>query len=131
MTSPSVRDCPSTGADRKCAANHGSASRHARAALAACVMPLLIGAAHGPLIVTQKGRAFKPLELRINAGDTVEIVNDDGELIHHAYVSSDSFSFDSGDQAPGSKTDVVFSTQGHFTVLCGIHPKMHLAVTVQ
>jgi len=81
--------------------------------------------------VTQHGRAFEPAELTLTAGDTVQIVNDDGELIHHAYVSSESFSFDSGDQAPGSKTDVVFSMAGHFTVLCGIHPKMHLRVSVQ
>jgi plastocyanin len=103
----------------------------ARALLAACALPLLVGAAHGPFIVTQHGRAFEPGDLTLTVGDTVQIVNDDGELIHHAYVSSDSFSFDSGDQAPGSKTDVVFSMAGHFTVLCGIHPKMHLRVSVQ
>jgi len=102
-----------------------------RPAFVVCAVPLMIGAAHGPILVTQKGRAFKPLELKLNAGDTVEIINDDGELIHHAYVASDNFSFDSGDQEPGSKTDVVFSVNGHFTVLCGIHPKMHLAVAVQ
>ena len=84
-----------------------------------------------PTIVTQKGRAFKPGTLVLKAGDTVEIVNDDGELIHHAYVASESFSFDSGDQEPGSKTDVVFTTPGKFTVLCGIHPKMHLDVEVK
>ena len=42
-----------------------------------------------PTIVTQKGRAFKPGTLVLKAGDTVEIVNDDGELIHHAYVASE------------------------------------------
>ena len=83
-----------------------------------------------PVVITQKGRAFNPKTLVLKAGDTAEIVNDDGELIHHAYVSSESFSFDSGDQEPGSKTDVVFTTPGKFTVLCGIHPKMHLEVTV-
>ncbi len=83
-----------------------------------------------PVVITQKGRAFNPKTLMLKAGDTAEIVNDDGELIHHAYVSSESFSFDSGDQEPGSKTDVVFTTPGKFTVLCGIHPKMHLEVTV-
>jgi plastocyanin len=103
----------------------------ARALLAACALPLLVGAAHGPMIVTQHGRAFEPGDLTVSVGDTVQIVNDDGELIHHAYVSSENFSFDSGDQEPGSKTDVVFSMAGHFTVLCGIHPKMHLRVSVQ
>jgi plastocyanin len=45
-------------------------------------------------------------------------------------LSSDTFSFDSGDQQPGSKFDVTFSVPGDYTVLCGIHPKMKLAVHV-
>jgi plastocyanin len=88
-------------------------------------------AAGAPVVVTQNGRAFHPGQIVLHAGDTLEIINDDGELIHHAYVASDSFSFDSGDQEPGSKTDVVFSVKGKFTVLCGIHPKMRLDVDVR
>lgn len=88
-------------------------------------------AADAPFVVTQRGRTFTPGHLVVARGDTVEIVNDDGELIHHVYVSSDTFSFDSGDQAPGSKTAVVFTVAGRFTVLCGIHPKMHLEVEVK
>lgn len=97
----------------------------------ACVIPVLAAVAAGPYIVTQKGQMFHPGTLTINRGDTVEIVNDDGELIHHAYVDSKTFSFDSGDQEPGSKTDIVFSVPGTFMVLCGIHPKMRLDVTVK
>ncbi len=104
--------------------------RPLKAVLAGLVASILGGTTHAPYVVTQRGRAFNPGVLSINRGDTVEIVNDDGELIHHAYVSSDGFSFDSGDQEPGSKTDVVFSVKGRFTVLCGIHPKMHLFVDV-
>ena len=84
-----------------------------------------------PYLVTQKGQQFHPAVLSINRGETVEILNDDGELIHHAYVDSKSFSFDSGDQEPGSKTDIVFSVPGDFVVLCGIHPKMRLDVAVK
>jgi plastocyanin len=82
-------------------------------------------------IVSQKGRAFHPLTLTIHRGDTLQIVNDDGDLLHHAYVESDTFNFDSGDQLPGSKTNVVFSVPGTFNVLCGIHPKMKLVVEVK
>ena len=82
-------------------------------------------------MVSQQGRAFRPLELTIKQGETVQIVNDDGDLLHHAYIDSPDFSFDSGDQAPGSRTNVVFSKRGVFTVLCGIHPKMKMVVTVQ
>jgi plastocyanin len=60
----------------------------------------------------------------------VTIVNDDGDLLHHAYIESDQFNFDSGDQEPGSKVDIAFSMAGSFTVLCGIHPKMKLVVRV-
>jgi plastocyanin len=81
--------------------------------------------------VSQKGRAFNPNTLSIAAGDTVTVVNDDGDLLHHAYVESPEFSFDSGDQQPGSKVDITFTKAGTFTVRCGIHPKMKMVVTVR
>ena len=80
--------------------------------------------------VSQKDQAFHPGQLDIKRGETVEIVNDDGDLLHHAYIESKSFNFDSGDQEPGAKVDIVFPVAGTFTVLCGIHPKMKLRVQV-
>jgi len=105
-------------------------------AAAAAAMILLGGAAWAalnpaPVQVTQKGRAFHPGEITVKRGDKVEFINDDGDLLHHAYLSSDKFSFDTGDQEPGSKADIVFSTAGTFNVLCGIHPKMKLVVHVE
>lgn len=102
---------------------------------AAGMSTLLAGVAWGalspsPYHVSQKGRAFQPGELAIQRGETVQIVNDDGDLLHHAYLESNRFSFDSGDQEPGSKTNVIFPVSGTFTVLCGIHPKMKLVVRV-
>ena len=102
---------------------------------AGALLAVAAGAASGaldapPTLVSQKGRAFQPGEISIKRGDTVQIVNDDGDLLHHVYVESEKFSFDSGDQAPGSRTDVTFPTAGTFTVLCGIHPKMKLGVHV-
>jgi plastocyanin len=99
------------------------------------MLTLLAGVAWGalspsPYHVSQKGRAFQPGELAIQRGETVQIVNDDGDLLHHAYLESNQFSFDSGDQEPGSKTDIIFPVSGTFTVLCGIHPKMKLIVRV-
>ncbi|MGA2044914.1 MAG: hypothetical protein ABSG83_16265 [Roseiarcus sp.] len=85
----------------------------------------------GRFQVSQRGRAFLPGELSVNRGDVVQIVNDDGDLLHHAYIESDGFSFDSGDQEPGSKVDVTFTVPGNFTVRCGIHPKMKLLVQVK
>ena len=99
---------------------------------AAIVAGALAGAALGasPYSISQKDQAFRPAEISIKRGESLRFVNDDGELLHHAYLSSDTFNFDSGDQQPGSKFDVVFSIPGDFTVLCGIHPKMKLAVHV-
>jgi plastocyanin len=111
------------------------ARRPGRAAVAVLIASLLGGvawaAADAPRHhVSQRDQAFHPGQLDIKRGDTVEIVNDDGDLLHHAYVESKSFNFDSGDQEPGAKVDIVFPVAGTFTVLCGIHPKMKLRVQV-
>jgi plastocyanin len=99
---------------------------------AAMATGMLAGAALGadPYLITQKDQEFRPRQIVIKRGETLRFINDDGELLHHAYLSSDTFDFDSGDQQPGSQFDVVFSVAGDYTVLCGIHPKMKLAVHV-
>ena len=91
----------------------------------------LVGLALPQYSISQMGREFHPGEITIKRGETVQIVNDDGDLLHHAYIDSPKFSFDSGDQEPGSKTDITFPVAGDFDVLCAIHPKMKLAVHVQ
>src|SRR3974390_1557568 len=91
----------------------------------------LVGLALPQYTVSQKGREFNPAQITIKRGETIQIVNDDGDLLHHAYIDSPKFSFDSGDQEPGSKTDITFPVAGDFDVLCAIHPKMRLAVHVQ
>lgn len=91
----------------------------------------LAGSAASQYMVSQKGREFRPGDLTVTRGEVVTIVNDDGDLRHHAYIDSDKFKFDSGDQEPGSKTNITFSIPGTFDVLCAIHPKMKLTVHVQ
>jgi plastocyanin len=81
--------------------------------------------------ISQKGREFSPAEISISRGDTIQILNDDGDLLHHAYIESNRFSFDSGDQQPGSRTKITFPETGDFNVLCAIHPKMKLVVHVK
>ncbi|GJD55931.1 plastocyanin [Methylobacterium dankookense] len=106
-------------------------------ALAACFAAILAAGSllatrleASGFLVSQKGRAFQPGSLVIGRGDTITIVNDDSDLMHHAYIESEAFSFDSGDQAPGSRTAITFPKSGSFQVLCGIHPKMKLNVRV-
>jgi len=94
---------------------------------------LLAGVAIGaaPHVISQKNREFKPGEVAIQRGETLQFVNDDGDLLHHIYLNASAFKFDSGDQQPGSKFDVTFTAVGDFTVLCAIHPKMKLLVHVK
>jgi plastocyanin len=102
-------------------------------ALGASVAGLGVWVSHAQSqnIVSQKGRQFRPGEMTIKKGEAVLIVNDDGDLRHHAYVDTDTFKFDSGDQEPGSKTSITFPVAGTFDVLCAIHPKMKLTVHIK
>ena len=113
-------------------------NKRARKAAAIALVTVLVtssstlaGLAAAQYSVSQKGRAFTPLDVTLKRGDTVLIVNDDADLRHHAYIDSDKFTFDSGDQEPGSKTSIAFPVAGTFEVLCAIHPKMKLNVHVQ
>jgi plastocyanin len=106
------------------------------AAILAVVLVLIgfgtiAGLALPQYVVSQKGRAFQPGTVTIKRGETIQIVNDDADLLHHAYVDADNFKFDSGDEEPGSKTGITFPIAGTFEVLCAIHPKMKLTVTVK
>ena len=87
--------------------------------------------AQSQFVISQKGREFRPGTITIKKGDSVQVINDDADLRHHAYVDSDNFKFDSGDQEPGSKTNITFPVAGDFDVLCAIHPKMKLVVHVK
>ncbi len=112
------------------------AHRAAMAGMALLVaVPVALGAAWAvaapePVRVSQKGRAFQPGQVSLARNAKVQIVNDDLDLVHHAYVESDDFTFDSGDIQPGGKAEIAFTKSGVFTVLCGIHPKMKLFVRV-
>ena len=86
--------------------------------------------AGGTLTVTQQHRAFSLAELSMRRGDTLRFTNDD-LFNHQVYVKSPAFSFESPEQAPGETVEVAFPKPGVFEVLCGIHPRMHLNVTVQ
>src|SRR5262245_20767324 len=109
-------------------------SRRPFAVLAGAVLVIaagtLVGLALPPYAISQKGRQFHPGEISIKRGETLQILNDDGDLLHHAYIDSPKFAFDSGDQQPGSSTDITFPATGDLEVLCAIHPKMTPAVHV-
>jgi plastocyanin len=89
----------------------------------------IVAAADSP-VVSQAHRRFIPAELTITTGTVVHFVNDDN-VTHHVYVDSPEMQFDSGEEPVGKSVDVTFAKSGVFTVLCAIHPTMHLKVTVQ
>ncbi len=99
--------------------------------LAAIVACFLAGGASAAVhSASQRGRAFLPKDLALAAGDQLTIVNDD-EFTHQVYVQADGFNFDSGEQEPGKSATITFAKSGAFDVLCRIHPKMKLRVTVK
>ena len=100
-------------------------------AFAALLVFATLAVAQSQLLISQKGRQFRPGTVTIKRGETVQIVNDDADLRHHAYIDSDSLKYDSGDQEPGSKISIAFPVAGDFEVLCAIHPKMKLDVHVK
>ena len=86
--------------------------------------------ADSPVAISQKGRIFQPAKVEIHSGETLAIANDDG-VLHHVYIESPSFNFDSGEQPSGKTVFVKFAKPGEYDVLCAIHPKMRLRVTVR
>jgi plastocyanin len=82
------------------------------------------------LAISQKKRTFNPSEIEIHKGDTLHIANDD-QFTHQVYVDDPAFKFDSPESDPGAYIDIRFTAAGSFDVLCHIHPKMKLHVTVQ
>ena len=82
-------------------------------------------------IISQKGGRYHPEAISLHPGERLMIVNDDKDIVHHAYVEASDLTYDSGDQEPGSRAIITFPGRGDFEVLCGIHPKMKLAVHVQ
>jgi plastocyanin len=114
----------------------GASGEWRRALLFAASLPLFLGtgaalvaAADSP-VVSQAHRRFIPAEMTIKAGTVVHFVNDDN-VTHHVYVDSSEMQFDSGEEPVGKAVDLTFAKTGTFTVLCAIHPTMHLKVTVQ
>jgi plastocyanin len=80
--------------------------------------------------IVQNGRAFHPVDIAINHGETLSFSNQD-EFIHQIYVDSPGFKYDSAEQPPGETLQIAFPDAGTFPVRCHIHPKMLLTVHVK
>jgi plastocyanin len=91
------------------------------------LLPASAMAADGARMVTQKGRAFRPLELTVARNEVVTFTNGDS-FIHQIYVDG---LFDSEEKAPGENLNETFPRAGTFPVRCHIHPTMRMTVIVK
>ncbi len=82
------------------------------------------------LSVQQKGTLFLPGTLEVQTGAVIRITNDD-PFVHHVYVESPGFAYDSGEQRPGHVIAVRMDKAGKHVLQCAIHLKMKLHVTVK
>jgi plastocyanin len=79
--------------------------------------------------VSQKGRVFSQETMTIKQGDKIVFLNDDS-VPHNVMSTSSGNDFNLGSQAPGVAVPVTFDKSGNVTVICAIHPRMKMTVTV-
>ena len=96
---------------------------------AALACPAAGALAASMVTVSQAGRAFAVASVHIARGSSIRFTNDD-RFDHQVFVDAPGFKFESAEQAPGEAVEVKFTAAGTFDVQCQIHPRMHLAVTV-
>ncbi|MDB5543938.1 MAG: putative blue (type 1) copper protein [Hyphomicrobiales bacterium] len=79
--------------------------------------------------VRQKGRVFSQETMTVKQGDKVVFINDDS-VPHNVMSTSSGNDFNLGSQAPGVAIPVTFDKLGNVTVICAIHPRMKLNITI-
>lgn len=89
-----------------------------------------IAMAAGIVQVDQKGLAFSTQHLVVKKGNAVAFMNSD-VTSHNILVSGNGVNLNSGLQRPGVAFTAPFTKAGTYQVVCGIHPKMKMTVTVQ
>jgi plastocyanin len=90
---------------------------------------LSTGALAATQVIHQQGRAFSSESITVKKGEAVTFFNDD-TVPHNVMSASKGNEFNLGSLPPGSTTDVVFKDAGEVQVICAIHPRMKMAVTV-
>ena len=104
----------------------------AGAAVAGAALGTLVAfaALAGESRVIQTGKAFDPKALTVKAGDSIVFANEDF-YDHNVYSESEGNVFNLGIQPPGQTNAVTLASAGTVQVLCRIHPKMKLVITVE
>ncbi|WP_425411156.1 cupredoxin domain-containing protein [Hyphococcus sp.] len=79
--------------------------------------------------ISQKDRRFHPAAISVPRNSTLYVLNDD-KFTHHVFFNKGGKQFDSGEQPPGETVSLTMDEPGEFEVLCAIHPKMRLKISV-
>ena len=95
----------------------------------AVAVGLSSGAFAATQVIHQQGRVFGPDSITVKKGEAVTFLNDD-TVPHNILSTAKGNEFNLGSQAPGSSTDIIFKEAGGVTVICAIHPRMKMTVTV-
>ena len=80
-------------------------------------------------VVSQSNKLFAPARVRIAAGRTLTVLNDDTRT-HNVRIFDPRLDFNSGAQEPKESTTITFPLPGTYEAFCGIHPSMRLTVEV-
>jgi cytochrome c peroxidase len=81
-------------------------------------------------VVSQANKLFRPARIRLAAGQTLTILNDDTRT-HNVRIFDPRLDYNSGAQEPHETVTIPFPTPGTFEAFCGIHPSMRLTVEVR
>lgn len=87
-------------------------------------------AAREGTVISQKDKLFQPSAVRVHAGQSLTIVNDDVRT-HNVRLDTGPRPFNSGAQEPGQSVTLPFARPGRYELYCGIHPAMRLDVSVE
>ena len=100
------------------------------AVTAATVLTAAVAWAGGMVTVDQKGLAFSTTALTVKKGDILSFNNSDNTS-HNILITGAGINLNSGLQQPGVSFKAPMVKPGTYQVMCGIHPKMKMSVTVQ
>jgi cytochrome c peroxidase len=81
-------------------------------------------------VISQADKQFRPGHVRLKAGQTLTVLNDDTRT-HNVRIFSPQLDYNSGAQEPNQSVTIPFPAAGTFRAFCGIHPSMRLVVEVE
>lgn len=81
------------------------------------------------IVISQRGRRFRPSVLPVLRGQSLAFPNDD-KVLHNVFSLSKTKPFDLGNYNKGESRSVILDTPGLVNVYCNIHPQMVLDVLV-